>query len=369
MSRKRMLLASISAFAVVVGATGAAAAPVGVAAGTSIENTVFVDYKVNNVDQNQVEASDTFLVDRKLNVTVAWQDSAAVSVAPGQTNVVTTFEVTNLSNATVDFLLAAEQVTGDDFDATNVRIYVDTNNNGVFDIGTDTLASSLADLASGEAATVFVVSDMIITPGSPPTLPTDAQEASVILSAEFADGVTATTAITGVAGSAGTGGTAIGTDDSADADDDAVVQDVFADAAGDATGDIANDGVHSDTGTWVISGANVTASKISTVVADGLGNVAPDAKAIPGATVEYCIVVAHSSGSATATDIVVNDPVPAGLTQTGAITIKGPVALATDACTAADTGTGSIAGGVVSGTMPDLDSGEHAALVFQATID
>lgn len=368
MTRKRMLLASISAFAVVASATGAAAAPVGVAAGTSIENTVFVDYKVNNVDQNQVEATDSFVVDRKLDVTVAWQDSAAVSVAPGQTNVVTTFEVTNQSNDTIDFLLAAEQVTSDDFNATNVRIYVDTDNNGVFDVGADTLASSLADLASGEAVTVFVVSDMIIAAGSPPTLPTDGQEASVILSAEFATGVTATTAITGVSGSAGTGGTAIGTDDSADADSKTTVQNTFADAAGDATGDAAKDGVHSDTATWVIAGANLTASKVSTVIEDPV-NGTSNPKAIPGATIEYCIVVANTGGTATATDILVNDPVPTGLTQTGAINITGPVAVATDACTATVTGSGSIAAGEVSGTLPDLDAGEHAALVFRATVD
>jgi uncharacterized repeat protein (TIGR01451 family) len=360
MLRKRMLLASISAFAVVAGATGAVAAPVGVAAGTSIENTVFVDYKVNNVDQNQVEATDEFLVDRKLNVTVTWQDSAAVSAAPGQTNVVTTFLVTNLSNDTVDFLLAAEQATGDDFNGTNLRIYVESDGVAGYSAG-DELASSLADLASGDAATVYILMDMIVTPGSPPVLPSNGQDASVILSAEFATGVTA------VEGYAGTGGTAIGTDSSGAADSDTLVQNVFADAAGDATGDTAKDGVASDTGTYIIAGANVTASKSSTVISDGLGGSNP--KAIPGATVEYCIIVANTSGSATATDIEVSDPVPAGLTQTGAINIKGPVALASNACTATNTGTGSIAAGVVSGSMPDLASGQHAALVFRATID
>lgn len=368
MTRKRMLMASISAFAVVASATGAAAAPVGVAAGTSIENTVFVDYRVNNVDQNQIEATDTFVVDRKLDVTVTWQDAAAVSAAPGQTNVVTEFLVTNLSNDTVDFLLAAEQFTGDDFNATNVRIFVDTNNNGVFDLGTDTLASALADLQSGEAVTVFVVSDMIVTAGSPPTLPTDSQEASVILSAQFATGVTAGSAITGVAGFVGTGGTAITTDDSASADNKTTVQNTFADAAGDATGDDAKDGVHSDTGTYVIAAANLTATKVSTVIEDPV-NGTTNPKAIPGATVEYCIVVANAAGSATATNIVVSDPVPTGLTQTGAINITGPVALATNACTASVTGSGSIAAGTVSGTLPDLTIGQHSALVFRATVN
>lgn len=358
---KRMLLASISAFAVVAGATGAAAAPVGVAAGTSIQNTVSVDYTVNGVNQNDVTATDTFVVDRKLNVTVTWQDAAAVSVAPGQTNVVTTFQVSNQSNATVDFLLTADQVTSDDFDATGVQIYVESDGVAGFSAG-DELASSLAAVNSGDAATVYVVSDMIVTPGSPPVLPTDGQIASVILSAQVATGVTA------VEGFAGSGGTAITSDDAGVADDKNQVQDVFADAAGDATGDTASDGVHSDTGSWVVSGANVTATKVSTVLSDPV-NGTSDPKAIPGATVEYCIVVANNSGSATAEDIAVSDTLPAGITQSGTVSIRGPVALASDACAATNSGTGSHSGGVVSGTLPDLPSGQHAALVFQATIN
>lgn len=361
MTRKRMLLASISAFAVVAGATGAAAAPVGVAAGTSIENTVFVDYQVNGVNQTQVTATDTFVVDRKLNVTVTWQDAAAVSVAPGQTDVVTTFLVTNLSNDTVDFLLAAEQVTTDDFDPTNVRIYVETDGIAGFSAG-DTLASSLADLASGDAVNVYVVSNMVVSAGPPAVLPTDGQTASVILSAQFASGVTV------VDGYAGSGGTAITSDDSASADDKNTVQNTFADTAGDATGDGDKDGIHSDTGTWIIAGANLTATKVSTVIEDPV-NGTTNPKAIPGATVEYCIVVANTGGSATASNIVVNDPVPTGLTQTGAVNITGPVALASNACTSTVTGTGTFAGGEVSGTLPNLTGGQHAALVFRATVD
>ena len=41
----------------------------------------------------------------------------------------------------------------------------------------------------------------------------------------------------------------------------------------------------------------------------------------------------------------------------------------TDACTATATGSGSISAGEVSGTLPDLDTGEHSALVFRATVD
>lgn len=359
MSRKRMLMATISAFAVVAGATSAARAE-GVTAGTAITNTVTVDYSVNGVNQNDVTATDTFNVDRKLNVTVAWQDTT-VTAAPGQTNVVTEFLVTNKSNDTSDFLLSVEQLTTDNFNATNVRIYVDSDNSGDYSAG-DTLASALDNIADEGKVTVFVVADMIITPGSPPVVPTSGQTASVALTAQFATGVT------GTPGGAGTGGTAVTTDDRTTANTaTGAVQNVFADAAGTATGDGQYDGKHSATGTYTISGANVTATKVSRVVSDGLGSANP--KAIPGATIEYCIVVAHTGGTATATGITVSDPVPAGLIDPRSAVIKGPVATNVDACTATNTGTGSIAGNIVSGSMPNLTSGQHAALVFQATIN
>ena len=65
--------------------------------------------------------------------------SATTTVSPGQLAAVTTFTVTNNSNATLDFALTVAQQAGstaahggtDTFDTTNVKIYVDANGNGL----------------------------------------------------------------------------------------------------------------------------------------------------------------------------------------------------------------------------------------------
>ena len=146
-------------------ATPASAA--GTAAGSTITNTVSMNYQVGGVAQNSQTASDTFTVDRKVNVVVSETAGVTTSVSPGQTSAVTTFQVTNSSNATLDFALTALQQTGgagghantDNFDVTNVRTYVDTNGNGVYDAG-DTQVTYLDELAADTSRTVFVVSDI-----------------------------------------------------------------------------------------------------------------------------------------------------------------------------------------------------------------
>ena len=145
MTKYGRLLGTVGAAALaVVGASPAFAA--GTAAGSTITNTVTVNYQVGGVSQTATGASNTFTVDRKVNLTVAEVGNSTTQVSPGQTAAVTTFLVTNTSNATLDFALAAVQQAGgaaphggtDSFQATNVKIYVDTNANGTYDSGTDT---------------------------------------------------------------------------------------------------------------------------------------------------------------------------------------------------------------------------------------
>src|SRR3546814_465994 len=102
-----------------IGAMGLAAAPAyaaGTTAGTVITNQVTVDYSVGGVNQNDVTASTDVTVDRKVDMTVA--ATTDTSVTPGASNQAVGFVVTNLSNDTLDFQLAATQATGDDFDVT-----------------------------------------------------------------------------------------------------------------------------------------------------------------------------------------------------------------------------------------------------------
>ncbi|MGQ2931901.1 MAG: hypothetical protein ACT6Q3_15620, partial [Sphingopyxis sp.] len=99
-------LAAIATFA------SAPAFAAGTTAGASITNTATVDFQVGGVSQVQQSASDTFVVDRKINLLVEEVGTVTTNVVPGQTNAITTFQLTNQSNEGLDFLLAATQITG-----------------------------------------------------------------------------------------------------------------------------------------------------------------------------------------------------------------------------------------------------------------
>src|SRR5215213_8219950 len=106
MTRNMRLLASAS----VLAAAAVAASPAfaaGTTAGTTVTNSVTLDYKIGGIDQAQLTASDTFTVDRKVNLTVTETGNSTTTVTPGQTAAVTIFSVSNSSNATLDFALAA----------------------------------------------------------------------------------------------------------------------------------------------------------------------------------------------------------------------------------------------------------------------
>lgn len=70
MKRTRQLLGAVSAIAL-VSFTATPAMAQGTSAGDSITNTVTVDFQVGGVSQTAVNDSDTFVVDRKIDVTVA----------------------------------------------------------------------------------------------------------------------------------------------------------------------------------------------------------------------------------------------------------------------------------------------------------
>src|SRR6186713_550227 len=77
----------------------------GTTAGSTITNNVTVNYQVGGVGQTASTASNTFTVDRKINVTVADVNALTTTVSPGQLAAVTAYTVTNLSNAPLDFAL------------------------------------------------------------------------------------------------------------------------------------------------------------------------------------------------------------------------------------------------------------------------
>lgn len=357
-----------------LGATPAFAA--GTASGTSITNTATVDFSVGGVAQTAVTANNAFTVDRKINLTVAEVGNATTSVVPGSTARVTSFTVTNTSNATLDFALSASQPAGgtaahggtDNFDMTGVQIFVDANANGTYEAGTDT-ATFIDELAADGVRTVFIVANV---------------------PASQANGSVAEVNLTATASENGTVGTLGGTVAETSGANTAGVDTVFADAAGAATGDGAEDGRHSDDDDYTVGAAVLTVTKTSTLLWDPFnGNTNP--KNIPGAVVEYCIVVANAAGAATATGISVSDPMPkdpanptiqavdyyATASSNASNGDTAPVVVrnvdGTAGCTGGSaggstTGTAGANNEVVSGTLSDIAAGVTRSFRFRARI-
>jgi uncharacterized repeat protein (TIGR01451 family) len=342
-------LAAITGFA----ATPALAA--GTTAGTTITNTATVDYQVGGVAQGQQSASNNFTVDRKINLLVEEVGTVTTSVVPGQTNAVTTFQLTNSSNEVLDFALVASQIVGgtaahggtDTFDVTNVRIYRDntvTGTVGSWDAGDTLLTGFVDELVVDTAIRLFVVADI-------PTGLANNAVAGVTLRATAREGGTA--ASQGAAITETAGANTAGKDT------------VFADIAG-VTGDAARDGSHSDNDDYTVQTATLAVSKTSRVISDPFNNTT-NPKLIPGAVVEYCIAVANS-GSAAATSVVINDAVPGQLTfSAGTILLNGTVTGVT--CNADGAAGGSYAAPNVSGTIATIAAGATRTLVFRATVN
>lgn len=353
MTRNTKLLAAASGLAIaMLGSTAAHAE--GTAAGTDITNTVTVNYQVGGVAQTARTASDTFKVDRKVNLTVAEVGTTTTSVAPGQVNAVTTFTVTNTSNATLDFALSAAQQVGgagahsntDNFDVTNVRIYVDNASSGTvgsFDAA-DTLVSYLDELPADASRTVFVVSDV-------PIARVNGDVAVVTLTATAREGGNVGSQGGTLTQSTGTNG-------------NNTVETVFADAAG-AT-DSARDAAHSAKDDYTVSSAVITVTKHSRVISDPVNNL-NNPKMIPGAVVEYCIAVANGAGAATATNVAISDPIPANTTYV-ANSIVLNASVGGNQCSGGSAG-GSFASNTVSGTLSDIPASTTRGLRFQVTVN
>ncbi len=351
MLRTTRLLATASACAIsAFGASSAYAA--GTAAGSNIVNTVSVGYQVGGVAQTAINASNTFVVDRKILLTVVGAASTT-SVVPGQTAAATTYTVTNTSNATLDLGLSVAQLSGgsaahggtDNFDVTGAVIYADTNTNGVYDAGIDLAITYLDEVLADASRTVFVVASV-------PATRVNGDVSGQVLTAQALEGLGAGAQGAVVTQTAGANTAGMDT--------------VFADTAG--VSDIARDGKFSAGGDYTVTAATLTVTKTSTIISDPL-NGTTNPKMIPGATVAYCIQVANAAGSATATNVAISDPLPSQTAYDSAygIFINGTVT--GGVCNTDGTAGGAQSAGTVSGTLASVAAGATRTLYFRVTIN
>lgn len=355
---KRIAMASgVSVLA--LGATPALAT--GTTAGQVVTNVATINYQVGGVNQNAVTATNNFTVDRKIDLVVAEFLNVTTTVVPGSSAQVTTFTVRNNSNAPLDIGLAVTQQAGgagthggtDNFDVTTPSLFVDTNGNNTYEAGTDTPLSFVDELAADTQRTIFVVSGI-------PLNRVNGDIAGVRLTGQaFEPGVAGTQGalITATAG-ANTAG----------------VDTVFADAADATPGNVASDGKSFDDDDYTVSAPVLTVAKQSRVISDPINNTT-NPKAIPGAIVEYCIIVSNAAAGAAANAVNIGDPVPPqttyetayGIFQSG--TFVGTPGTGTCNLDGTAGGTFSASPPTVNGTLGTIAAGTTRTLYFQVKIN
>jgi uncharacterized repeat protein (TIGR01451 family) len=363
-SKLKFLTASAVIPAALLGAVPAMAA--GTTQGTSVLNNVTVDFQVGGVNQTQQNASNTFVVDRKIIFTINEKaPTGTTSVNPGQTGRITTFLLTNTSNDTLDFTVTPANIVGgtaahggtDVFNVNNLLICLDANADGACDAAA-TASLTVDNLAADANVTILIVGDIPLTA-------TNGQVANVSATATAlnSNGTAITAATDATVNAAGT------------------VETIFADLAKSGNGGTspARDGIDVATDDYTIAAAVLSVFKSSRIVSDGVS--ASNFKSIPGAVVEYCISVANAAGGATATNIAVRDVVPANLTYSAVTilvnaTVTSPGAsqtcsggtAVTDA-TDADAGQYNVGLTRVEGTLASIAANSASALIFRAVIN
>ncbi|MDZ7587803.1 MAG: hypothetical protein U5J78_01065 [Parasphingorhabdus sp.] len=330
-----MRFAPINSSSLLVGLFGLAslALPIGAAqaagtiAGTEISNIAQATYDNGGgpvtIDSNEVKIR----VDELLDVTVASGNPGDVTTTPGATQQVLTYQVTNTGNGNESFTLTADGARpGDDFDTTIEQIILDTNNNGVYDPGIDTVyvaGSNDPVIAPDSSITIFVLSTI-------PATPVDGNRAEVSLLA------VATT------GSGAPGTTFAG---AGDGGGNAVVGSTGADSTA--------------SGFFRIQAATIAIVKSATVL-DPFGG----SNAVPGATITYRLVATTTGGGALP-NLHITDAVPANTTYAASsITLEG--AALTDT---ADADAGRFTGTGIDVSLGNLPGGQTRTVTFKVTIN
>jgi uncharacterized repeat protein (TIGR01451 family) len=322
----KAMLTAVTALA--AGTLASPAYAAGTIAGTTIDNIAHATYEQPTGGEVTVDSNVVSLkVDELLDVTVASTDPGDVATQPGLSGQLLSFTVTNGGNGTEAFTLATiANGGGDDFDPSVTAIILDSNGNGAFDAGIDTLYVAGANdpqLDPDQSISIFVLSSI-------PLLAQDGHRGRVDLTAVANTGHGAP----GISfAGAGQGG------------GDAVVGATGADGE--------------DDGYYRVARASVSLVK-SASVADPFGGVTRG----PGATITYSLA-ATVSGTGSLANLRVTDVVPAGTTYTaGSITLDGSPL--TDV---ADGDSGLFGAGGIAVGLGTVAAGATRIVTFKVKID
>jgi uncharacterized repeat protein (TIGR01451 family) len=319
-------MAAISGVSALLLLTSASAYAAGTLAGTNIENIATASYDSGSGTIDIQSNTAVILVDELLDVTATSSDPGDVATANGATDAVLTYRITNTGNGPEAFRLTPNVANGgDDFDPTLSQLVLDSNGNNAYDPGVDTVYVAGTNdplLPPDQGITVFVLTNI-------PAAQANGDRANVSILAA---------AVTG-SGAPGTTFAGVG-----EGGGDAVVGTSGADAEA--------------SGFLRVDAASVVLAKSATVQDPFGGN-----NAVPGATITYTIV-ATVSGAGALTNLVINDPIPAGLTYIAESMTLQAAAL-TDT---ADADAGNFNGTRVSISLGNVPAGNTRTVTFRAII-
>jgi len=299
----------------------------GAPANTAISNTAQATFTDPNGQPQTVNSNtSTLRVDELLGAVVVSNNAGNVGVLSPDNDRPLSFTITNPGNGSEAYALTPNaSLGGDQYDPTDVRIFLD-NGNGIFEPGVDTLyAPGVNDpvLAPDQSRVVFISSD---TPAGRAT--GDTAKAQLVATAVTGSGAPGTT----FAGQ-GAGGV------------DAVVG---------ATTATAN-----AQGTYAVSQALTTLTKTQTVL-DPFGGSNP----VPGAVITYSIQFALS-GSGTITGAQIDDTIPANTTYVAG-SLQLDAAPLTDA---ADPDAGRFTGSAIAVTLGSVTAPITHTVDFRVRIN
>ena len=273
----------------------------GTPANTIISNTATLAYDVNGVTQPGITSlAATFVVDNKIDLTVIEKSNNPTLVIPGQLRAVTTFTVTNNGNAVQDYAFTGGNVAGaptvfgfpDNFNALACNTFVETNGTAGYQAGADT-ATFIDELAPDASQDVYIVCD--IPAGQ--------------ISNDQA--VTELTAFTRAGETAGLGAVLIQTAGA----NTAGVDIVFADSATAANGSGTDPGQTARDAIGVARDAYRVVSIVTNVTKTASCSPSPaDCSQAKTGTVITYQVLTNVTGSGSADNLMITDPLPANLT-------------------------------------------------------
>jgi len=314
-SQARKLWVAVLALAAgLLGAQDALAA--GTRAGTDVDNMATIEYTVNTVLQDVIESSEAgndvpgagngeateFIVDTIINFTVTEADGTYVDVSPNSTDQMLTYDVFNGGNDWQDFSLSRADGSDpfggtDNFNATPASIFVESGANGGSQPLED-IATYIDELAEDATTQVYVFMDI-------PATQTGGDISAQTLTAQVAAGNGGTT---------GGQGSDITSDDEGNAD---IVNGVGSNQiVFDVLNGVSVTGTVGDDNAYRVLSADLEVMKTSDVISDPVNGTSADAKAIPGAIVEYTIRVTNDAGATEDADnLVITDSLDTEITN------------------------------------------------------